>query len=113
MRMAGVGRMYKLMTVPDHMLRGKRGCLVDKDKFLGKEYEGIIFTNLQKLGSLSKCTDCCGCASCCVDNCSWMGIEGIEKVSENGSEVRAIGPDTVNSQKSNQQGSLLPPAPAV
>ncbi len=105
-----MGRMYRLMTVPDHMLRGK-GCLVDKDKFLGKEFEGIRFTNLQILGSFSKCSDCCGSASCCVDNCAWMGIEGIEKKKD--SDVKAIRPEMVNSQGQTGTGPLPPPAPAV
>jgi hypothetical protein len=104
--------MYRLMTVPDHMLRGK-GCLVDKDKFLGKEFEGIRFTNLQFLGSFSKWSDCCGSASCCVDNCAWMGIEGIEKESKKDSDVKAIRPETVDSQAQTRPGPLPPPAPAV
>jgi hypothetical protein len=41
--------MYRLMTVPDHMLKGNRGCLVEKDKYISGKF--IVFDNL---------SSCCG-----------------------------------------------------
>ena len=35
------GWMYRLMTVPDHMLRGNKGVFVSKDKYLGAVLFGV------------------------------------------------------------------------
>ncbi len=83
-----MGRMYRLMTVPDHMLKGKRGCLVDKDKFLGAENKSIRWTPL--FTWCGACQNGCygselffqysnssACGNCCMKYCSWIGVEEV------------------------------------
>jgi hypothetical protein len=80
--------MYRLMTVPDHMLKGKRGCLVDKDKFLGAEIKSIRWTPL--FTWCGACQEGCygsefffqysnssTCGNCCMKYCSGICVEEV------------------------------------